>query len=60
MSEAEDIKKKFLTQAKTFRALAKMLSKDPRKKAKVKFCEGMADVCEGLADIVNQEMKKHD
>lgn len=58
MSELEDLKRTFLRQAKTFKALAKMLSKDPRKKMQATICEGMAEVSEGLAEIVTQEMEK--
>lgn len=63
MSELErfrliELRQTFLRQAKTFRALAKMLSKDPRKKMEFKLCEGMAEVSEGFADLVTEQMGK--
>jgi len=58
MSELEDIKQKFLRQAKTFRALANMLSKDPRKKVEAQICEGLAELAESMADVVTEQMGK--
>lgn len=58
MTELEEKRNKFLSQAKTFRALAKMLSKDPRKEVDVKLCEGMAEIAESMADFVTEQMGK--
>jgi len=54
MSELEDIKKKFLRQAKTFRALAKVC----RKEVDVKLCEGIAEIAEAMAEFVTEQMGK--
>jgi len=56
--ELERLRKTFLRQAKTFRALAKMLSKDPRKKLEAKACEVMAEVSDGFADLTKNRMGK--
>lgn len=70
MSEAirqlEDIKKSFLRQAKTFRSLAKVVSKHDISKNQKLFCETLAQVCDLLAELadkkigeVNEQRKDH-
>lgn len=44
ITELEDVKKIFFRQAKTFRALAKVIFKDPTKKMEAKICEGLAEI----------------
>lgn len=56
--ELERLRKTFLRQAKTFRASAKMLSKDANKEMETKLCKVMADVSEGFAKLVTKEMGK--
>lgn len=61
ISELERIKKRFLNQAKTFRALAKMISKDPTKtEMNAKVCEGMAEISELMAEIIVLEESERD
>lgn len=56
MTELERVMKKFREQAKIFRAMARILWKDPKTKAESDISNALAEVADGLADMVKMQI----